>query len=94
MKSILKSVSIILLFFCAVAAQGFGGKGFVSGTFWAADLDRNEQLSRDEARVVYNLSEEDVFSKYDKNANGSINFIEFAEFMQQSPWTDKTIVDG
>ncbi len=81
---------VLLLLHCTVTVYGYGGgKGFVSGSFWAADLDRNEQLSREEAKAVFNLAEEDVFSRYDKNASGTINFIEFAEFMQQSPWSNQ-----
>ncbi|MEJ2116340.1 MAG: hypothetical protein P8X88_10000 [Gammaproteobacteria bacterium] len=63
----------------AMSALGFGGgKGNVSGNFWGADLDRNEQLNTDEAKAVYNLADKEVFDHYDKNKNGSINFTEYS----------------
>ena len=90
MKIISTTTILLSLILCSLSVYGFGGgKGYVSGNFWAADLDRNEQLSREEAKAVYNLAEDLIFNYYDKNNNGSINFIEFAEFMQQSPWTDE-----
>jgi len=83
---------IIMIFLPAMSAQGFGGgKGYVSGNFWGADLDRNEQLSLDEAKAVYNLADKEIFDRYDQSGNGSINFTEFSEFMQQSPWTKKFV---
>jgi hypothetical protein len=86
---------ILMILLPAVSVQGFGGgKGNVSGNFWGADLDRNEQLSIYEAKAVYNLADKEVFDRYDKNKNGSINFTEFGEFMQQSPWVKKFIHPG
>ncbi len=83
---------MIMILLPAMSAQGFGGgKGNVSGNFWGADLDRNEQLSFDEAKAVYNLADKEVFDRYDQNNNGSINFTEFSEFMQQTPWIKKFI---
>ena len=83
---------IIMILLPVMSAQGFGGgKGYVSGNFWGADLDRNEQLSHDEAKAVYNLADKEVFDRYDQNGNGSINFTEFSEFMQQSPWVKKFV---
>ena len=76
---------------------GFGtgrsihGGSFEDGMFWGADLDRNERLDRDEAMNVYNLANDEIFERYDKDKNGTINRIEFFEFIQQSPWTDKFI---
>ena len=83
---------IIMILLPVMSAQGFGGgKGYVSGNFWGADLDRNEQLSHDEAKAVYNLADKEVFDRYDQNGNGSINFTEFSYFMQQSPWVKKFV---
>ncbi len=85
-------VVILMILLPAMSVLGFGGgKGNVSGNFWGADLDRNEQLNIDEAKAVYNLADKEVFDRYDKNKNGSINFTEFSEFMQQSPWVKKFI---
>lgn len=71
--------------------RGGGGRSYEDGMFWGADLDRNERLDRDEAKAVYNLAEDEIFTRYDKNGNGSINRPEFMEFIQQSPWTDKFV---
>ena len=68
-----------------------GGKSFEDGLFWGADLDRNERLDRDEAKAVYNLADNEIFDRYDENKNGTINRIEFLEFIQQAPWTDKFV---
>ena len=84
---------LILIFSISVADVGGGGGGrsFEDGLFWSADLDRNERLDRDEAKAVYNLAEDEIFTRYDENGNGSINRSEFMEFIQQSPWTDKFV---
>jgi len=66
--------------------RGGGGRSYEDGMFWGADLDRNERLDRDEAKAVYNLAEDEIFTRYDENGNGSINRPEFMEFIQQSPW--------
>jgi len=92
MKTYYSLITVILILLPAISVQGFGGgKGYVSGNFWGADLDRNERLDRDEAKVVYNLADEEIYERYDQNGNGSINFTEFSEFMQQSPWTKKFV---
>ncbi len=65
-----------------------GGRGFEDGLFFGADLDRNERLDRDEAKNVYNLSDNNVFDRFDEDANNLINRAEFREFLQLSPWTD------
>ena len=92
MKTYYSLITVILILLPAISVQGFGGgKGYVSGFFWYADLDRNERLDRDEAKVVYNLADEEIYERYDKNKNGFITFVEFSEFMQQSPWTKKFV---
>ncbi len=92
MKTYYSLITVILILLPAISVQGFGGgKGYVSGNFWGADLDRNEQLSHDEAKAVYNLADKVVFHRYDLNGNGSINFTEFSYFMQQSPWVKKFV---
>ena len=66
-------ITVILILLPAISVQGFGGgKGYVSGFFWYADLDRNERLDRDEAKVVYNLADEEISERYDKNKNGGL----------------------
>ena len=71
--------------------RGGGGRSYEDGMFWGADLDRNERLDREEAKAVYNLAEDEIFTRYDKDENGLINRPEFMEFIQQSPWTDKFV---
>ena len=88
MKNYYSLLIIILLLIPITSVHGLGGgKGYVNGKFWGADLNRNERIDPDEAKVVYNLSDEEIFERYDKNEDGYINFFEFSEFMQQSPWT-------
>ena len=90
MKTIITVLIITLVPTISMAGfgSGSGGRSFEDGLFWGADLDRNERLDRDEAKAVYNLADDEIFTKYDKNKNGSINRPEFMEFIQQSPWTD------
>ncbi len=93
----IKPVAFLALFVLipVVSLAGFsgggGGMGLEDGLFWGADLDRNERLDPNEAKLVHNLSDKAVFSRYDENGNGSISRVEFSEFMQQSPWTDRFI---
>lgn len=72
--------------FSSIAGDPGGGKSFEDGLFWGADLNRNEQLDREEAKSVYNLADEKVFSRYDEDQSNSISRLEFMEFIQQSPW--------
>ena len=90
--------SLILLFIMlvqisaeSIAGRGGGGRSFEDGMFWGADLDRNARIDRDEAKAVKNLADDEIFERYDKNGNGSINRAEFYEFIQQAPWTDKFV---
>ena len=55
------------------------------------DLNRNERLDRDEAKAVYNLAEDEIFTRYDEDGNGLINRPEFMEFIQQSLLTGKFV---
>lgn len=88
-------ISLTLLTIMAVLipaiSSGFGGRSYQDGLFFGVDLDRNERLDRDEAKNAYNLADEKVFARYDKNGNGSINQVEFNEFIQQAPWTDRFV---
>ena len=89
-----RKLFLLIMLIPIVSMAGFGGGGgrsYEDGMFWGADLDRNERLDRDEAKAVYNLAEDEIFTRYDKNENGSINRPEFMEFIQQSPWTDRFV---
>ena len=59
-----------------------GGSSLEEGLFRSADLDRNEQLDRIEAKAVYNLSNPHVFNKYDESGEGVITRFEFIEYMR------------
>jgi len=81
----------MLLPLTTIAGVAGGGRGYEDGLFWGADLDRNERLDHDEAKNVYNLAEDEIFSRFDEDSNGLINRAEFMEFIQLSPWTDSFI---
>lgn len=68
-----------------------GGKGYESGLFWGADLNRDERLDRNEAKGVYNLAEDEIFTRYDEDNSGYITRLEFKEYIQQAPWVDKFV---
>ena len=70
---------------------GGGGRGYESGLFFGADLNRDERLDKDEAKAVYNLAEDDIFTRYDEDESGYITRLEFKEYIQQSPWVDKFV---
>ena len=50
------------------------------GMFWGADVNRDGRLSIEEAETVYNLSNPEVFNKYDKNGDGYILIHEFYDY--------------
>ena len=97
----MKYANLMLILFIAIinthVMASFLGGGVMSledGMFWGADLNRNECLDRDEAKAVHNLAEDEIFERYDKNANNCISRFEFMEFMQQSPWTKSFVPPG
>ena len=47
-----------------------GGKGYVAGAFWGADLDRDEFLSEQEARADTARGLHRVFHRVDRDADG------------------------
>lgn len=79
----------ILAVLIPTVSFGFGGRSLEQGLFFGVDLDRNERIDRNEAKNAYNLADDEIFTRYDKNMNGSINQIEFNEFIRQAPWTDR-----
>ena len=93
MKSIFLGVMMLGVVYSLTAyASSFGGgKGYESGLFFGADLNRDERLSKDEAEGVHNLAEEDIFKRYDEDNSGFITRLEFKEYMQQKPWLEKFV---
>ena len=87
MKNILVYVVIIIAFLPASAMAGRGGGfSYEQGAFWYADHNKNQQLDRNEAKAVHNLSDPEIFARFDEDSSGGINRLEFMEFLQLSPW--------
>ena len=59
-----------------------GGLSLVDGMFWNADKNRSSFLSIDEAKVIYHLSNPDVFAKYDLNHDSKISQLEFESYFR------------
>ena len=93
MKFSIFGLVVILSFYSAVSsASSFGGgRSLEGGTFFGADLNRDERLSKDEAKAVHNLAEDEIFTRYDEDKSGFITRLEFKEFFQQKPWVDKFV---
>jgi hypothetical protein len=86
---VFSSIILTMMSALSIAGNEGGGKSYEDGLFWGSDLNRNEQLDRDEAKSIYNLAEEKIFSRYDEDNNGSISRFEFMEYIQQKPWLSK-----
>lgn len=95
MKTVLINLLVLamLIPLTAMASSwgGGGGKGYESGLFWGADLNRDERLDKNEAKGVYNLAEDEIFARYDEDQSGYITRLEFKEFIQQAPWVDRFV---
>jgi len=78
-----KLLLLALLFSSDTFALGGGGLDLKDGMFWGADLNRNEQLDIKEAENIYNLSDPEVFAKYDKSGDGVIIKFEFYDYLNQ-----------
>ena len=74
-----------------LASSWGGGRGFESGLFFGADLNRDERLDQQEAKAVKNLTEDEIFARYEEDNSGYITRLEFKEYIQQSPWVDKFV---
>ena len=53
-----------------------------NGMFWGADVNRDGRLSIEEAKSIYNLSDPEVFEKYDLNGDGYITILEFYDYFR------------
>ena len=53
-----------------------------NGMFWGADINRDRRLSIEEAKSIYNLSDPEVFKKYDLNGDGYITILEFYDYFR------------
>jgi len=93
MKFILILIAIIFVLqpVSSMAGRGGGGFSYEQGAFWYADKDRNQQLDRDEAKAVHNLSEAEIFERFDEDSSGGITRNEFREYLQLSPWVGPNV---
>ncbi len=79
---------LILLFVLGFSTKAFaccgGGLGLEDGLFWNTDLNRDQQITIDEAKRLgnYNLSSPEVFAKYDTSGEGVIIFPEFLHYLR------------
>jgi hypothetical protein len=87
---VLLTALLMMISTLSIAGNEGGGKSYEDGLFWGSDLNRNELLDRDEAKSVYNLADEEIFSRYDEDGSNSISRFEFMEFIQQKPWLSRT----
>ena len=60
---------------------GGGGKGYTAGAFWGTDLDRNEFISKQEARAPTAKGLHEVFEQVDQDGDGLVGYYEFAHFL-------------
>ena len=81
-------IVFILLIFVPVLAMARSGK-FESRLFWSVDLNKDGRISKEEAKALHNLADDEIFTRYDKDESGYITSLEFIEFMQQKPWVKK-----
>ena len=81
-------IVFILMIFIPVLDLARSGR-FESRLFWSVDLNKDGRISKEEAKSVYNLSDDEIFARYDKDNSGYITSLEFREFMQQKPWVKK-----
>ena len=65
---------------------GGGGKGYLAGAFWGADLDRNEFISEQEAQAPAAKGLHRVFRQIDRDGDGQVGFYEFAHFLSNHPY--------
>jgi len=87
MKKCIQLITPLMLLACLLFSQAAlsrgGGMSLRDGLFWSADLNRNEQLTQEEAKVIYNLSDPKVFKKYDQSGEGLISKFEFFDYLLQ-----------
>lgn len=83
MHNIKLGIFFSLLIFSQVAFSFGGGMSFKDGLFWSVDLNRNEQLTLQEAKNVYHLGKEEVFNKYDQSGEGLISKFEFFHYLDR-----------
>ena len=69
---------------------GGGGKGYMAGAFWGTDLDRNEFISEEEAKMPTAKGLHKVFHQVDRDGDGRIGYYEFADFLRNRPYYIKS----
>ena len=83
----MKSLTLLLIFLASLLySQNIfamdASRTLENGMFWGADVNRDGRLSIDEAKSIYNLSDPEVFQKYDKNGDGYITILEFYDYFR------------
>lgn len=78
---------IVLMIGLMLTPQVFalgGGYSIERGLFRNADIDRSETITIEEAKRLgnYDLSNPEIFAKYDKGGEGYIDFTEFTEYLR------------
>ncbi len=80
----MKLLICISVLICSPLAWSFGGgMSYKDGLFWSLDLNRNEQLTLQEAKNVFQLGNEEVFKKYDQSGEGLISKFEFFRYLDR-----------
>ena len=81
MKKIILFVLTLILIPQTIHAVG-RDRTLENGMFWGADVNRDGRLSIEEAKNIYNLSDPEVFAKYDRNGDGYITILEFYDYFR------------
>jgi Ca2+-binding EF-hand superfamily protein len=83
MKPLIQLVIVFNLFvFSQTIFAADASRTLENGMFWGADVNRDGRLSIEEAKSIYNLSDPEVFTKYDKNGDGYITILEFYDYFR------------
>jgi len=65
-----------------------GGLSYTEALFWYGDSNHSGYLDIDEASSIFNLGDEKVFAKYDKNDDGAITTFEFNDYINRRSRTE------